>query len=345
MKIFVTGATGFIGSHLVEKLIQEKHQVTAYVRKTSNLEYLPKEANIVYGDICDYSILKKSLIGFDAVYHNAALVSDWAKKEDFYRINLEGTKNVFNAIKENNIKKLILTSSAGVLGEEDCTIPKNETSPYKPRTDYFLSNIFESDLNHYRISKMLAEKETIEFCRHNEISLTIIRPVWVYGEREFNAGPFHFCQAVSSGLSFAPVGKTNRFHVVYVGDLVSAMVLVLEKKLSGINIFLIGNQKAPLAREYLGLFCKYLNLKMPMMLPKIFFKPIGFTLELCYKLFNVKKTPLLTRSRVDMFYCNNIYDVSKAERELGFVASTPLEEGIKKTVNWWIENAKILPER
>lgn len=345
MKTFVTGATGFIGSHLVEKLIQAGHKVTAYARKSSSLEYLPKEVETIYGDICDYAALKKSLNGFDVVYHNAALVSDWSKKEDFYRINFEGTKNVLSAIKENNIKKLIFTSTAGVLGEEDSKTAKNEDSPYKPRTDYFLSNIFESDLNHYRISKMLAEKETIEFCRKNEISLTIIRPVWVYGPREFGSGPFYFCQAVLNGLPFVPVGKTNRFHVVYVEDLTEAMVLVLDKNLSGINVFLIGNEKPPLAQEYLGLFCKYIGVKLPCALPKIFFKPIGFTLELCYKLFNVNKNPLLTRSRVDMFYCNNIYDVSKAKRELGFVASTPLEQGIEKTVNWWRKNAKIFPKR
>lgn len=341
MKIFVTGATGFIGSHLVEKLIKASHKVTAYVRKTSSLEYLSQEAEIAYGDINDYAVLKKSLGGFDAVYHNAALVADWAKKEDFYRVNLEGTKNILMATKENNIKKLILTSTSGVLGEEDCKTAKNEFSPYKPRTDYFLSNIFESDLNHYRMSKMLAEKEAIEFCRKNGISLTVIRPVWVYGPREFGAGPFHFCQAVLKGLPFVPVGKSNRFHVVYVEDLAEAMVLVLGKNLSGIDIFLIGNPNPPLAREYLGLFCKYLGVKIPITLPKIFFKPIGFTLELCYKLFNVNKSPLLTRSRVDMFYCNNIYDVSKAKRELGFEASTPLEWGIEKTVNWWRENEKI----
>jgi len=345
MKIFVTGATGFIGSHLVEKLIKADHQVTAYVRKTSSLEYLPKEAKIAYGDISDYTSLKKSLNGFDAIYHNAALVADWAKKEDFYRINVEGTKNVLMAVKENNIKKLIFTSTSGVLGEEDCKTPKNEDSPYKPKTDYFLSNIVESDLNHYRISKMLAEKEAIEFCRKNEISLTVIRPVWVYGEREFGSGPFHFCQSVLEGIPFVPVGGTNRFHVVYVEDLARAMVLVLEKNLSGINVFLIGNETPPIAQEYLGMFCKHLNVNMPAMLPKIFFKPIGFTLELCYKLFNARKSPLLTRSRADMFYCNNIYDVSKAKRELGFVASTPLEQGVKNTVDWWMKNAKIFPKR
>lgn len=345
MRIFVTGATGFIGSHLVEKLIKEGHQVTAYVRKTSSLEYLPKEVEIVYGDTADYPSLKKSLNGFDAVYHNAALVADWAKKEDFYRINVEGTKNVLMAIKENNIKKLIFTSTSGVLGEEDCKTPKNENSPYKPKTNYFLSNIFESDLNHYRTTKMLAEKEAIEFCRKNKISLTVIRPVWVFGEREFGAGPFHFCQAVLGGIPFVPVGKTNRFHVVYAEDLAKAMVSVLEKELPQISIFIIGNENPPLAQEYLGLFCKYLNAKMPAMLPKIFFKPIGFILELCYKLFNVREGPLLTRSRVDMFYANNIYDVSRARRELGFVASTPLEQAIEKTVNWWIKNAKIFIKR
>jgi nucleoside-diphosphate-sugar epimerase len=339
MKIFVTGATGFIGSHLVSRLIEAGHDVSAYIRETSSLKYLPKERiKIIYGDIKNYSQLQKALNGFDVVYHTAALVSDWAEKKDFYQTNVEGTINVLKSCKENKIKRLILTSTIGVLGEEDCKTAKNENSPYNPRINYFLSNIFESDMNHYRITKMIAEKEAIEFCKKHDICLIIIRPTWVYGPREFNSGPFNFCKAVLNGLPIAPIGKNNRFHVVYVEDLTKAMVLALEKNLPGINTFIIGNEQAPFINEYLGKFCKTLKVNIPHSIPQIFFQPIGFFLELIYKLLKIKKPPLLTRARVEMFYCNNIYDVSKAKRELNFVASTPLDTGIEKTVMWWKQN-------
>ncbi|MBL7130241.1 MAG: NAD-dependent epimerase/dehydratase family protein [Candidatus Omnitrophica bacterium] len=339
MEIFLTGATGFIGSHLTRKLTRCGHRVTVYIRKTSSLKFLPKKrVEVIYGDIRNYNQLQKSLKGFDIVIHNAALVSDWAKKRDFYQTNVDGTRNVLESIKYNKIKKLTFISTIGVLGEEDCLIAKDENSPYKPRLNYFFSNIFESDMNHYRITKMLAEKSAIEFCRENQIDLTVIRPAWVYGPREFHAGPFYFCKSIIDGLVAAPIGESNRFHVVYVEDLIKAVVLAIEKDLSGINIFNIGNEKPPLIKEYLGLFAKMLGKSLPASIPEVFFQPIGFCSELIYKLVNKEKSPLLTRARVKMYYCNNIYDVSKAKRKLNFVASTPLETGIEKTVRWYRQN-------
>ncbi len=338
MKIFVTGATGFIGSHLTRQLIKRGYDVTAYARQSSSLKYLPGKTKVVFGDILDYEKLKSALLGFDAVYHNAALACDWADKNEFYKINVEGTTNVLNAIRANRINRLILTSSCAVLGEEDYPSAKKEESPYKPKQKYFLSGMFESDMNHYRITKAAAEKEAIEFCRQHGISLTVIRPVWVYGPREFHAGPFNFCSAVNKGLIVFPATAGKRFHVIYVEDLAKAMILALEKNFDGINIFNIGNKKSPMVKEYLGAFCKATGKEMPFLLPEYYFAPIGVAAEFIYKILGIKKSPLLTRARAKMFYCDNIYDITKAERLLGFTASTTLEKGIEKTVRWWRQN-------
>lgn len=339
MKIFVTGATGFIGSHLVDELLKENHSITVYARKSSSLKFLPKDKiNIAYGDIKDPNRLKEALVGFDVVYHNAALASDWAPKNEFYETNLGGTKNVLLAMRENKIKKLIFTSTIGVIGEENCSTAKNEASPYKPRINYFLSSLFEPDMNHYRMSKMLAEKETIEFAKKHAIALTVIRPTWVYGPREFHSGGYYICRAILDGMPLFPFGKTNRFHLIYVKDLVKAMAVVLKKDLTGINIFIIGNEYPPLAKEYIENYAKSLGAKAPKSIPEGFFQPVGFILEALYKLLRKKNAPLLTRARVKMLYCNNIYDVSKAENELGFIAQTPLAQGIEDTVRWWKEN-------
>ncbi len=339
MRILVTGATGFIGSHLVRKLARDGFDVTALVRKNSSLKFLPKKnIRLIYGDVRDKINLISALKEFDVIFHNGAFACDWGRREDFYEINLEGTKNILQAMAENKIKKLILTSTAAVLGEEDCPSSKNEESPFLPRLNYFCSRIFESDMNHYRISKMQAEKEAMDFSSRNAIDLTVIRPVWVYGPREFNAGPYYFCKHLLGGVPFLPVGKSNLFSVVYVEDLVEAMVLVLRKNLRGINIFIIGNEDPPLAREYLRIFSQELGKKLPAYIPEIIFAPIGFFLELCYKMFKKNEAPMLTRARAKVFYCNNIFEPSKAKNELGFIARTPLEIGIKKTVRWYRQN-------
>lgn len=338
-KVFVTGGSGFIGSHLIDKLIKEGYEVTALVRKTSDLSFLPLEkVKLVKGDIREFASLKEGISGCVIVFHVAAFTSDWGKESDFYEINVKGTRNVLRAANESDIKNVVLISTVAVLGEEDCAFAKSEESPYNPKMSYFLSRFFESDMNYYRYTKMLAEKEAISFSKNNGINLTVIRPVWVYGPREFHAGPYEFCRSVAEGCRILPMGKNNKFHVIYVKDLIDAIIKAAEKKLIGINIFNIGNTEVSNIREYFNLFCQHLEIKTPFYIPFAIAYPLGIILEAVAKLKSACAPFLLTRARVKMFYCNNIYSVTKSRKILGFSAETPLDEGIRETVDWWKEN-------
>ena len=346
MKIFVTGGSGFIGSHLIEGLAGAGYDVTALIRKAGNAGFLPPDKAILrVGDLKNYESLKKAMNGCDVVFHVAALCTDWATEKDFYEVNVVGTRNVLRAAKENNIGKIILISSTGVLGEEDCPSPKNEDAPYRPEMSYFLSKWVESGMNHYRRTKMLAERESIEFCRKNNIDLTVIRPAWVYGPREFHAGPFEFCNAISKGYRIMPMGRQNRFHVIFVRDLVEAMISAMEKNVPGINVFNIGNSSVPLMRDYFNLFCEHMKVKRPVYVPFFLIYPFAIILEVLAKCLGSRRPFLLTRARVKMFYCNNIYDVSKTQKVLGFVPTTSLEDGVKETVDWWIGNGYLQERR
>lgn len=342
-KIFVTGSTGFIGSHLVKRLAKDGNSIVVLVRKESSARFIDNYINrynieIKKGDITNLEETTNAMKNCTIVFHNAALTTDWGKREDFYKINVEGTENVLKAARINKIKFFILTSSTAVLGEENSLEKKKEDAPYKPHYPYFLSNIWESNMNDYRHTKMLSEKKTIEFCKKNNISLTVIRPVWVYGPREFHAGPYYFCKSVSEGTRFLPGCKTNKFHTIYVKDLAEIMVRILKRRLEGINIFNVGSETVPTMDEFWGLFCNNLNEKPPIYLPKWLVYPIGLGMEIFYKLVKIRDSPLLTRARVIMGYCNNIYDTSKLRKEIGSYKETSLEKGVKTTVRWWKMN-------
>ena len=342
-KIFVTGGTGFIGSHLVKKLAKDGNSIVVLVRKKSSTRFIDSyikkyNVEVKIGDITNLEETTNAMKDCNIVFHNAALATDWGKKEDFHKINVEGTENVLKSAKTNRIKFFILTSSTAVLGEEDSLKKKKEDAPYKPNYPYFLSNIWESNMNDYRHTKMLSEKKAIEFCKENNIPLTVIRPVWVYGPREFHAGPYYFCKSVSEGTRFLPGCKTNKFHTIYVKDLVEVMVKILEKKLKGINIFNVGSESVPTMDEFWRLFCSNLNKKTPIYLPKWVVYPIGLGMEVFCKLLKIKNSPLLTRARVVMGYCNNIYDTSKLRKEIGPYKETSLKEGVKTTIRWWKMN-------
>ncbi|MBI4706816.1 MAG: NAD(P)-dependent oxidoreductase [Candidatus Omnitrophica bacterium] len=339
MKILVTGGTGFIGSHIVKQLVKLKHDVTVCCRKTSPLKFLPlKKIKICHADIRDYAQVKKITSGFDIIYHTAALASDWGRKSDFFKTNVEGTENILKAGFNNGINNFILLSSCAVLGEEDQLSPKDELSPYNPRQSYPLSFLLESNMNYYRISKTLAETEATNFCRDKAVNLTIIRAPWVYGPREFHAGPYIFSKAVQEGYAIMPFNGNKLFHLVYVEDLAKNMASLAEKMPKGTNIFIIADNKPLILKEFLGSFCSALKLKLPYSLPEIFFMPVGIFLEFLYKALKINKSPFLNRARVKIYYCNNVYNNTKAQQLLNLAPQTPVYHAVQKTVRWWRQN-------
>lgn len=338
-KIIITGATGFIGSHIVREFCKHRLAIGCLVRKESSLSNI-EDLNIElrYGDITDKQSLMNAFKMSNFVIHNAAYVRDWGEYETFYRTNVEGTLNVLAACVENNIKDIIITGTNSVYGEESSKRIKDEDSPYNSHYPYFMDRIFPCKLNYYRDTKAIATKEAMRFAMERELNLTVLDPVWVYGEREINTGFFKYLKSVKNGMIFAPGSKNNKFHVIYVEDLARAYFLVYEKRLKGVNKIIIGNKNAELMDNIYALFCKEAGLKKPRLLSKWLVYPVGFIMELTATICQAKEPPLLTRGRVDIFYDNIEYSTEKAQNLLGFRNRYTLEEGIKKTVKWYKEN-------
>lgn len=338
-KVLVTGAAGFIGSHVTELLCAEGKKVICLVKKSSNLQYiqhLPVE--IRYGDLTDSQTLIHATKDVDAVIHIAAIAKDWGNYKTFHRVNVVGTLNVLKACKTNGINNIIITGSVASYGEEDAKEVKDEASPFNSHYPYFADSLFTCGMNHYRDSKAQCTIEVIQFAENNNLNLTILEPVFVYGEREFSSGFYEYMKTIQTGIPFFIGSKKNKFHVVYVKDLARAYSLVLKKKTTGINRLIIGNHKAHRMHTVFGLFCQELGKRQPINLPKAWIYPFAFLLEFFYTVFRATEPPLLTRGRVNMFYDNIEYATSKAEKELGFKNVYSLETGIKKTVKWYRDN-------
>lgn len=335
-KVLITGASGFIGSHIAE-LFADKHiPSVCLVRSYSDIAFLKNLGlELVYSDINDIPSLKTAMTGIDLVIHTAGRSSDWGKYQDFYDNNVTGTLNVLQASLSAGVRDIIITGSVSSYGEENCSSVKNEDSPYNSHYKYFCGGIFPSAMNHYRDTKALLTQKSIEYAKNNEINLTVIEPVWVYGEREFSSGFFEYLKTVHSGMKIMPGSPSNKFHIIYAGDLAQAYFLAYQKKLKGINRIIIGDPKAQKMNYIHSLFCSNAGLKPPALLPKFLAYPSGFCLELAALLFRSKKPPLLSRARVNMMYDSIEFSTSKAEKLLGFKAVTPLESGIKKTVQWY----------
>lgn len=334
--VLITGATGFIGSHVAEAFCAQGVSVGCLVRKESDLENIKElPVKLAYGDIVDQESLTKAFQGYDSVIHIAAWARDWGSYETFYQVNVEGTLNVLRACLENGIRKVIITSSCSVYGEENCRQIKREDFPLKSHYHYFLDKIFPCKMNYYRDTKALAKEKAIEFAQEWELDLTILEPVWVYGEREFHTGFFDFLKTAKSGMPFLPGCRGNNFHVIYVKDLARAYYLAFSCKLPGVHNMIIGNREVDKMDRIYALFCEKAGVRKPLNAPKFIIYPLGFSLELWYTLFHSRKAPLLTRGRVNMFYDNIEYATKKAEQLIGFTNEYGIEEGIERTVNWY----------
>ncbi|MCD4827840.1 MAG: NAD-dependent epimerase/dehydratase family protein [Candidatus Cloacimonetes bacterium] len=336
-KTLITGGCGFIGSHIVQEFLANEVDVVCLVKSSSDTSFLNSlNVELVTGDITDIDSIVSALAGIDYVVHAAGKSSDWGRYQDFYNANVLGTMNILKACRKCGINDLTITGSISSYGEENSRTVKDENSPYKSHYSYF--GFFPSAMNYYRDTKAELTRQSIAFARRNAMNLTVIEPVWVYGEREFHTGFYEYIKAVGNGMSFAPGSQTNRFHVVYAKDLAKAYYLAYAKRLNGVSRMIIGQPRTVLLDDVYRLFCKEAGLKKPTSLPKWLVYPLGFALEALYTLLHSASPPILTRARVNMMYDNIEYSTEKAKNMLGFVAGTSLETGIKNTVNWYRTN-------
>lgn len=334
--VAVTGANGFLGSHIVRQLCRSGHRVVALVRPGASLEFLKyTRARVVSVDYQDEGALIRALDSVDVLVHNAALASDWAPRAAFVEANVETVARVVRAAHAAGLSRLIHISSNAVVGEEDCREAKAEDAPYRPRAPYLFESLIPSAMNHYRETKALGERRAIALAKSFECDLTVLRPVWIYGPRERNAGPYEYCQTILSGIPWMPGSRSNRFHAVYVGDVANAVVRVVERQPPGIRIYHVGATQVPLQYDYFGSFARELGVRQPRPVPSFVLLPFVFLLELLYLLFRVRTPPLLTRARLYMFYANNVYDTRAITRDLGVSADMPLDRGVRITVRWW----------
>ncbi len=338
-RVLITGGTGFIGSHIVRAFCSRGVKPICLVRRSSDLANLEElDIEIRYGDVREKKTLIRAFKNCNIVVHNAALVRDWGKYSDFYATNVRGTMNVMEVSMETGIRDIIMAGTNAVYGEENNLTIKDEHSPLNPHYRYFMGSVLPCKLNYYRDTKAVATEKAAQFARKHSLNLTILDPVWVYGEREFHTGFYEYLCTVKNGAPFMPGSNTNKFHVIYAGDLADAYYAAFRKRLRGAQRIIIGNEKAAPMHRFYQLLCQKAKLRKPMNLPKVIVYPVAFIMEVLYSALGLHQPPLLTRGRVNLFYDNIEYSVRKSKTVLGHMNSHTLEQGIEKTVSWYKRN-------
>ena len=325
MKILITGASGFIGSFIVEEALKQGFETWAAVRKSSSKEYLQDERiHFIELNLSSKAQLIEQLRPhqFDYVVH-AAGVTKCLNKADFRRINTEGTKNLVDALLDLQmpLKRFVFLSSLSVFGAIKEQLPYDEIredDTPKPNTEYGRS-------------KLEAEKYIDSI--GSRLPYIILRPTGVYGPREKDY--FMMARSIKQHIDFAVGYQRQDITFVYVTDVVQAVFLALEKGETGRKYFLSDGQVyqsttfSDLIHEELGRPW-WLRITAPVWVLRVvtfFGEYIGHMTGKVTALNNDKYNILRQRN----WRC----DIEPARRELGFEPKVQLKEGVKTTIQWY----------
>lgn len=216
MRHFITGGSGFVGSHLVEALCQQKQDVVVYdlvpldpvYQKRSNVQY-------IQGDIRDVSALTSAMRGADIVHHNAAVLPLGRPGNELCEVNVEGTKKVLEAALASNVRKVICISSSSIFGIQDGTLLDDDAQP--------------CPIDPYGASKAESEKVCKDFRQHHPLDVSIVRPCPIIGTGRMGIFGILF-DWISRGKRVYVIGAgTNPYQFVSVNDLVSLCLLLSER--------------------------------------------------------------------------------------------------------------------
>ena len=326
MKILITGASGFIGSFIVEESLRRGFETWAAVRKSSSRQYLQDERiRLIDLNLSDKSQLVEQLRGlsFDYVVH-AAGVTKCLDKRDFHRINTEGTRHLCEALLELKmpLKRFVFVSSLSVFGAIREQMPYEEireTDTPQPNTAYGRS-------------KLEAER----YLETTSLPYVILRPTGVYGPRERDY--YMMAKSIQQHSDFAVGYQRQDITFVYVSDVVQAVFLALEKGQTGRKYFLSDGEVyqsstfSDLIHEELGRPW-WIRVTAPIWLLRI----ITFCGEYVARL--TGKVTALNNDKYNILRQRNWRcDIEPARRELGYQPTVKLAEGVRRAIGWYREN-------
>lgn len=321
MKVLLTGATGFVGSHIVEELVSKNHNIIAAIRKSSNLKWIKNQP--IQFECCslnDEQQLSNIVSKVDVIVHCAGVVRalDW---KEYYETNVLGTQKLVQATikNKNNIKKFIYISSQAAMGPSETKIPRKLTEKENP-------------VSNYGKSKLLAEQEIKKL--NGIIPYTIIRPASVYGPRDKDI--FIFFNLVKHHLH--PKTYSKRFiQLVFVKDIAKVISMALDNPNTNNKMYYLCDGNVYGWADVATTIAKTNNIKtIPIILFDFIFKFVADIYEIVAKI--TKKPQVLSKEKImEMLQTYWTADNTDIIKDTNFKFEK-LENGAKKTYNWYLSN-------
>jgi dihydroflavonol-4-reductase len=328
LKTFLTGATGFLGSHVARVLAAQGGELRVLVRPTSNLKNLEGlNAETASGDLRDPASIDKAMSGCDTVFHVAADYRLWARDPaEMYRSNVEGTRAILEAARKNGVRRMVYTSSVATMGFTRNGNPADEDSPVT------LPNM----IGHYKRSKFMAEQIALEAGRSG-MHVVVVNPTTPVGEQDIKPTPTgriildflkrKFPAYVDTGLNLVDVTECARGHVA-----------ALERGKSG-ERYILGGENLTL-KQILDKLGAITGLPSPTVKLPYFFAFAAAAVDETITGRILHREPRATIDAVRMGRKKMFATSAKAERDLGWKI-VPAENALRRAVEWFRNNGYV----
>jgi len=326
----VTGATGLLGSHIVEKLVEMGQPVRALVRPASDMRYLDQwGVEKAFGDITDPASLKPSMEGVECVYHAAAKVGDWGPWQQFVEISIDGTRNMLHAARDAKVKRFLYVSSISAYGHPNGKgLVLDETAPL---------GVGLYKWSYYSRAKAQAEELAWQYHQRGDVSLTVVKPSWLYGRRD-RASMRRLITAIRAGKGKLVGDGSNRLNLAHAENVAEGCILAAGSDQAVGQSYNMASDGDITQSEYFNRIAECIGAgPVRKKVPYGIARTAAFAMEMFGHALRTSKPPLVTRYAVWLMGRQCFFSSEKAREHLGWSPTVSYDEGIPRAVAWCVK--------
>jgi len=321
-KVLITGATGFIGRHVVKANMAKGNKVRALVLPgdTGDAWLRQQGVEVESGDIRDYKAVRRAVGDVDIIFHTAAIVTDWAQKKLFWEVTVGGAENICKAAVDAKVSRLVDISTCDVFGTSESVV-MDESVPLQ----YWGEP--------YADSKIDAEKVMRRYHKEQGLPLTMVYPLWVFGEGDQTFVPLLADAIIKKDLIFWRKGAI--VWPTYIDNLVDLLMLIAEDERAIGNGYLVHDGESTTLEEFCAGIAAAMGVPpIKTYIPYWLAMTAARMMEFIWSLFRIQMRPLLTTYTVTNLGSRFRFSIDKAQRELGWKPRITYREGFRQTMEW-----------
>ncbi|HMC88151.1 MAG TPA: NAD-dependent epimerase/dehydratase family protein [Gemmataceae bacterium] len=321
---FITGATGFVGSHVAEACAAKGIAIRTLARPSSDTALLEKlGATILRGELGDRELLRRGLEGAEVVVHCAAKVGDWGPVEEYRAVNVEMLRGLLEICKGLPLKRFVHLSSLGVYAARH-HYGTDESEPLPAQ-----------HMDGYTQTKVEAEHLVLEYQREHGIPVVVLRPGFVYGPRDRTVLTRLVESLRQKQMRYIGGGK-GAMNTIYVGNLIDAIFLAIDNPRAVGQVYNLTDGELVSKRQFIDAIADGAGVERPSRsVPLWVARLAAWVMERRARRQGAKEPPRLTQARLKFLGLNLDYSIEKARAELGYRPRVRFQDGIKQTMAWY----------